>query len=126
MKTMTIILVLLTNLLFAASSVLFKVAVNKIGKFEVTPLKAFLPVVGRFLVSPAFLAGIGAAIVGSACYYLMLARMNLSIAYPLLSLAYLFVVAASIIFLKEPVALPTWIGILFICIGVALVSVKGN
>jgi drug/metabolite transporter (DMT)-like permease len=126
MKAMTVILVLVTNVFFAASSVFFKIAVDKIGKFDFSSIKVFLPLAGRFLISSAFFGGVGAAIVGSACYYIMLSRMNLSIAYPLLSIAYIFVAVASIVFLKETVVLPTWIGILFICIGVALVSVKGD
>lgn len=126
MKAMTIILVLVTNVFFAASSVFFKVAVDKIGKFDFSSFKVFMPIVVRFITSPSFFGGVGTAILGSACYYVMLSKMNLSIAYPLLSLAYIFVAVASSIFLKETVALPTWIGILFICIGVALVSVKGH
>jgi drug/metabolite transporter (DMT)-like permease len=123
---MTVILVLLTNIFFASSSVLFKIAVDKIGKFDLSSVKIFLPIALRFIISPFFLGGVVAGIIGSACYYLLLARMNLSIAYPLLSIAYLFIAVASIVFLKETVTLPTWIGILFICIGVALVSIKAS
>jgi drug/metabolite transporter (DMT)-like permease len=126
MKAMTIILVLATNVSFAASSVFFKVAVDKIGKFDFSSIKVFLPIAGRFISSPPFFGGVGAAIIGSACYYIMLSRMSLSIAYPLLSLAYIFVAVASMLFLKETVALPTWIGILCICIGVALVSMEAR
>lgn len=126
MKLMTVILVLLTNIFFASSSVLFKIAVDKIGKFDLSSVKIFLPIALRFIISPFFLGGVVAGIIGSACYYLLLARMNLSIAYPLLSIAYLFIAVASIVFLKETVTLPTWIGILFICIGVALVSIKAS
>lgn len=126
MKATTVILVLVTNLFFAASSILFKIAVDKIGKFDFSSIKVFLPLTGRFLSSLSFLGGVGAAIAGSAFYYIMLSRMNLSIAYPLLSIAYLFVAVVSMIFLKESISLPTWIGILFICIGVALLSIKGH
>jgi uncharacterized membrane protein len=118
--------VLFTNLFFAASSVFFKLAVDKLGKIELFPLSGFFPMALRFLVSPLFLAGVGASILGSGFYYLMLTRMNLSIAYPLLSIAYVFVAVASIVFLKETITIPNWIGIILICAGVALVSVKGH
>jgi drug/metabolite transporter (DMT)-like permease len=125
MKMLTVILVLTTNILFAASSVLFKRAVDASGAIDFSSFKALLTVAGRFLSSPLFMAGVTAAIAGSATYFLMLSRMNLSIAYPLLSLAYLFVALASMVFLKESIPLSVWIGILFICLGVALVSMKG-
>jgi drug/metabolite transporter (DMT)-like permease len=126
MNLTTIILVFLTNICFAASSVFFKLAVDRVGEFRVFPLGAFLPVAVRFLVSPFFLAGAAAGIAGSGSYYLMLARLNLNIAYPLLSLAYVFVAVASILFLKETLSLPNWLGILLICAGVALVSLRGH
>jgi undecaprenyl phosphate-alpha-L-ara4N flippase subunit ArnE len=124
MNAMTIVLVFLTNLFFAASSVFFKIAVDKVGKFDLTSLAAFMPIALRFLISQSFLLGVASSVVGSGCYYLMLARFNLSIAYPLLSLAYVFVAVASIFFLKESLSLSNWIGIALICAGVALVSLK--
>ena len=124
MNPMTIILVLLTNIFFAASSVFFKIAVDRVGKFDFSSIGVLLPVVGRFLVSGSFLGGVACSIVGSGCYYLMLARLSLSVAYPLLSLAYVFVAIASILFLRETISLPNWLGIVLICAGVALVSLK--
>ena len=126
MKAMTILLVLLTNVFFAASSVCAKLAVDRVGKFELSSVKMALSVGARFLASPLFLAAIATAIVGSLFYYCMLARMNLSIAYPLMSLAYLFVAVGSIVFCKESIPIHAWIGILFVCVGVALVSMKGS
>lgn len=121
---MTIILVVMTNLLFAASSLFFKVAVDKTGNFDLSSAGALLRTAGRFCASPFFLAGVAAGLVGTGCYYLMLARMNLSVAYPLLSIAYLFTAFASIVFLKETIGWPHWLGIGLICAGVALVSMK--
>jgi undecaprenyl phosphate-alpha-L-ara4N flippase subunit ArnE len=124
MKLMTIIFVLLTNIFFAASSVLFKLALNKIGKIEFSSIKDSLSIAVKLVGSPLFFAGIASATVGSGFYYILLSRMNLSIAYPLLSLAYIFVTFGSIIFCKESISLHAWIGIAFVCVGVALVSAK--
>jgi drug/metabolite transporter (DMT)-like permease len=126
MKLMTIFLVLLTNVFFAASSILIKLAVDKMGKLDFSSFKIFVVTVQRFLCSPLYIAGVGVAILGSAAYYLMLSRLNLSIAYPLLSLAYIFVAFGSIAFCKETININVWVGTLFICIGIALVTVKGH
>jgi drug/metabolite transporter (DMT)-like permease len=124
MKPITIILVVMTNLLFAASSVFFKVAVDKTGNFDLSSARALLQTAGRFCASPFFLSGVASGLAGTGCYYMMLARMNLSVAYPLLSIAYLFTAFASIVFLKEAMGWPHWLGIGLICVGVALVSMK--
>jgi drug/metabolite transporter (DMT)-like permease len=124
MKSMTILLVLLTNVCYAASSIFSKLAVDKIGKVEVSSIQIALSVAARFLTSPQFLGAIVAAIVGSVLYFFMLARMSLSIAYPLMSIAYLFVAFGSAVFCKETIPVYTWIGILFVGMGVALVSLK--
>jgi drug/metabolite transporter (DMT)-like permease len=126
MKPVTVLLVLFTNLLFAGSSMFFKVAVDKTGNLEFSSLKVFLRGAWQLLCSPLFLAGVGAGVAGSACYFIMLSRMNLSIAYPLLSLAYLFAALGSIVFLRESIGVSAWTGILFICIGVALLTIKGH
>ena len=124
MKPMTITLVAMTNLLFAASSLFFKVAVDKTGKFDLSSAGALLRTAGRLCTSPFFIYGVAAGVAGTGCYYMMLARMNLSVAYPLLSIAYLFTAFASIAFLKETIGWPHWLGIGLICVGVALVSTK--
>jgi len=119
-----ILLVIVTNVFFAASSVFFKLAVDKIGKFDFSSIAAFMPVAIRFLLSPLFLFGIAAGIAGSACYYVMLSRMNLNVAYPLLSLGYIFVAIASVLFLNESLHLTNWLGIGLICAGIVLITLK--
>lgn len=124
MNPTTIILVAATNLLFAASSLFFKFAVDKTGNFDLSSAGALFRTAGRLCASSFFLGGVAAGVAGSGCYYMMLARMNLSVAYPLLSIAYLFAAFASIVFLKETIGWPQWLGIGLICAGVALVSMK--
>jgi drug/metabolite transporter (DMT)-like permease len=121
---MTILLVILTNLFMAASSLFFKLAIDKVGRLDLTSFAALWPVAVRLAISPLFILGFSAGTVGSICYYLMLARMNVSVAYPLLSIAYVFVAFASVLFLNETIGLPNWLGIGFICLGVALISFK--
>jgi undecaprenyl phosphate-alpha-L-ara4N flippase subunit ArnF len=123
MNGMAVLLIVVTNICYAASSIFFKVGVNGLGHIEVSPAT----IVGlslRLLSSAAFLAGLGAAVAGTACFFLLLSRFNLSYIYPLMSLAYVFVAVGSVVFLKESVSLVNWAGVLLVCVGVALVSLK--
>jgi undecaprenyl phosphate-alpha-L-ara4N flippase subunit ArnE len=124
MKLITVILVLLTNSMFAVSSIFFKLAISRIGDSKFSSLQGSLQAFGRLLSSSLFYSGVVTGLIGSICYYLMLSRMNLSIAYPLLSLAYLFVALGCIVFLKESIGVLTWIGMVLIVAGVAVISVK--
>jgi uncharacterized membrane protein len=123
MNGLAILLILVTNICYAASAIYFKIGVNNLGRVEVS-LATILPLSLRLITSAAFLAGLGAAGAATACYFILLTRFNLSLIYPLLSLAYLFVAIGSIVFLKESITPANWAGVFLICVGVALVSLK--
>jgi undecaprenyl phosphate-alpha-L-ara4N flippase subunit ArnE len=56
----------------------------------------------------------------------VLATLQLSLAYPMVSLGYVLVVLASRVLLKEPVSLARWAAVTLICAGVALVGLGAS
>jgi multidrug transporter EmrE-like cation transporter len=52
----------------------------------------------------------------------VLSRIDLSMAYPLVSIAYIVTAIFSYFIFKENITLIRWIGIITICLGVFLVS----
>ena len=56
-------------------------------------------------------------------YFNALARLDLSLAYPTVSLGYIAVVVFSKIFLKENFSVWRWLALVLICCGVALVGI---
>jgi drug/metabolite transporter (DMT)-like permease len=123
MNSIALILVLATNLCYAASSVFFKLAANQMGQAQIS--FSLLPgLIMRFVTSAYFWYGISAATAGTVCYIYLLSRYNLSYIYPLLSIAYIFVAFAGVFFLKETLSIYAWIGIGAICLGVAMISIK--
>ena len=67
---------------------------------------------------------------GGCCYCLstvlylsVLARLDLSVAYPTVSLGYVLVIIMSKILFKEPVSRSRWMAAGIICIGVVLVGI---
>jgi drug/metabolite transporter (DMT)-like permease len=52
----------------------------------------------------------------------ILSRVELSYAYPLLSLSYAFIILASWLIFKEHISLLRLMGVLFICLGVIMVG----
>jgi drug/metabolite transporter (DMT)-like permease len=68
-----------------------------------------------------------ALIFGAAVLWLVvISRVNLSLAYPVLALGYVITVVASRLFLSEPLTWQKVAGSLVICLGVGLVSWSGK
>ena len=72
--------------------------------------------------NPFVIAGVGAYAAGSIFWLILLSRVDLSYAYPALSLGYVVVTLVSAFFLGEQVSGMRWAGVFVICIGVALLS----
>jgi len=112
-------------LLFAISlsvtgEFLLKAGMNQVGMLSLTP-KDFISGLLRAFSNPRILAGFAIIFSGSLIWLAVLSRADLSWAYPMLSLGYLFVVLTSWFFLGETFSLLKMMGTLFICLGVYLV-----
>lgn len=76
----------------------------------------------RALLSPELLGAGLSLVAGAALWLVVLYRMDVSRAFPFLSLGSVFVVAASRVYLKERVSASRWTGVALIAAGVALVA----
>jgi len=74
------------------------------------------------LFSPWVLAWGACFVVATGLWLVSLSRMEISYAFPLLSLGYPVVAILSMMFLKERVTPARWIAILIITIGVAIIA----
>jgi len=82
----------------------------------------FLGVIPHMLTSPIIILGFLGYFISSLIWLLILSRVELSYAYPMISLGYIFVVFFSWFLFKEPVSLLRWLGVILICVGVSLVA----
>jgi len=98
---------------------LMKYGMMIIGTFSVKELLVkFLPMIFQ----PYVFAGIMCFAVSSVFWLVVLSRIDLSLAYPLVSIGYIVVALFSSVFFSENITLIRWIGILTICAGVFLIS----
>jgi drug/metabolite transporter (DMT)-like permease len=74
------------------------------------------------LFSPELAAAIACIVAGTALWLAVLYRMDVSRAFPFLSLTTVLVMGASRFFLREPVPLHRWAGVVLIAAGIALVA----
>ena len=89
------------------------------GQFPVSKLLVnLLPIVFQ----PYVFIGLICFCISSVFWLAVLSRLDLSLAYPMVSVAYIVTAIFSYYIFKENVSLIRWIGILTICLGVFLVS----
>lgn len=107
-------------LLTVLGQILFKYGMNTIGR--VSSLRDALPKLTQAFLNPYILSGIGIYGFTTLVWLVILSRVKLSIAYPMLSSGYVLSILFSWMLFKESVPKIRIIGAAVICIGVYLVA----
>lgn len=81
-----------------------------------------LSLVTLILGSPWVLLGLTLYGIGAIAWIAVLARLDLSLAYPLLALNFVLITLSSQLFLGETVPTMRWVGMLVICAGIVIVA----
>lgn len=108
-------------LLNAAAQLLLKAGTNAVGHFEFAAGN-IVPVGTRLALQPFILAGIACYVVSLVVWIMGLSRVQVSVAYPMLSIGYLVNALAAWYFFGESVGAMRMTGIGFIIVGVFLVA----
>jgi len=115
-----LLLIVLSVLLAALGQLLLKQGMIKVGR--VSSLASAPSMILTALLNPIVLAGLAIFGVSALSWLIVLSRVKLSIAYPMVSLGYVAVVFFSWLIFKESVKPITIAGCLIIAFGVFLIS----
>jgi drug/metabolite transporter (DMT)-like permease len=116
-----IILLLVTVFLNVAGQYMMKRGMLGVGAIG-GDLSAMIAGLSQAFLHPFVLGGVGAYGVSSICWLILLSRVDLSYAYPALSLGYVLITVVGALWLGESVTALRWTGVAVICVGVILVS----
>ncbi len=118
----TVLALVSINILFnVMGQLLLKTGMNRLGNFQLS-LNALLPVFQRAFLNLYVLMGLGCYVTGFLIWLIVLAKAEVSYAYPLISLGYVLTAVMGWWLLGENV---TWVrisGILITCLGVFIIS----
>jgi multidrug transporter EmrE-like cation transporter len=114
-------LILFGVLLNATAQLLLKAGTNAVGRFEFAA-QNIVPVATRVAFEPHILAGMMCYAVSLVVWIMGLSRVEVSIAYPLLSLGYVINAVAAWYLFGESVGALRAAGIGFIIVGVVLIA----
>jgi multidrug transporter EmrE-like cation transporter len=117
-------LILAGVLLNGLAQILLKEGMRTVGSFSLT-LESLLGVGGQVALNFHILLGLACYGVSVLVWLIVLSRVDVSFAYPLLSVAYIVVALAGRTLFGETVSLARWAGILVICFGVFLITRSG-
>jgi len=123
MSTLLITVLVCAIVFNAMANILIKVGMQDQGSLFANGL---IPAVITILTNPWALAGIISFGLAFVLYSGVLSKLDLSVAYPVMTGAgFLLVLLASIIFFHEQVNAYRLAGIIAICLGISLISLKG-
>ena len=114
-------LILLTDICDTISQLILKSSINRINWHINSVLKAFHLIV-ELLKIPRVWFGILLSGVSLVFWLIALTKADLNLAFSLDSMRYILISGASVIFLKEKVGRRRWAGIMFVVLGITLVT----
>jgi multidrug transporter EmrE-like cation transporter len=114
-------LILAGVLLNAAAQLLLKAGTNAVGHFEFSASN-IVPIGLRLALEPTILGGVACYVVSLVVWIMALSRVEVSIAYPMLSIGYVINAVAAWYLFGESLTALRLTGIGFIVVGVFLVA----
>lgn len=114
-------LILFAVLLNTAAQILIKMGMTSIGHFDFQS-KNFFPILIKMIQTPTLLCGMFIYVFSLGAWLMTLSRVDVSLAYPLTSLGYIFTALVGYYVLHEDMNLTRIFGIFVIMIGVYLVT----
>jgi multidrug transporter EmrE-like cation transporter len=122
-KSLSIALILFTVVTNAAAQIMLKKGMLTLGPLNLS-LSSAVSTVFSVVFSPWVFAGLTMFVVSMASHLIVLSRVQLSFAYPFLSLAYVIVAAYAFYMFGEDVGLARIAGIALICAGTVFISMS--
>ena len=120
--TKAYVLLVVAMLFSSVGNVLLSKGMKQIGEIVDYSPAALMQVFFRTFTSPTIWVGIGSLLVFFVSYLLLLSWADYSFVQPASAFGYAVVAVLSYFLLGETVSATRWIGVFFICAGVALVS----
>ncbi|MFZ5453117.1 MAG: EamA family transporter [Thermodesulfobacteriota bacterium] len=120
-KSVVLALIMLDVFLNVAGQLSLKYGMSQIGNFSVT-LSTLPPVFLKAATNPSVLTGLVFYGLGFLVWLIVLAKAEVSYAYPLISLAYVFTAVLAKFMFGEALSFTRMAGILITCLGVFLIA----
>lgn len=114
---------LLTSIGFAtAGQLLLRAGMQRVGEIRSVAADGLLPLVAEVLTTWQVPLGLAFFGVSSVCWLVTLSRIELSVAYPVVSLGYVLILVFSYTVLGERPSAVTWVGAALVVVGIVTIG----
>jgi Membrane transporters of cations and cationic drugs len=124
MSIRTVLLALSAPAIGTVGQLLLKYVMKGVGPLGLTQLGSPARIIVALLTNPLFLLAAALYALGFVIWLIVLSKMDLSLAYPILALSYFLVPLLSWLLFGEQISVLRWFGIAIICLGVVVVGVS--
>lgn len=114
---------------YVLGTILFTVYGQLILKWKINQMVAFstgysnkIIFLANVLLQPSILSGLASAFIASLCWMMAMTKLNLSTAYPFMSVSFVAVIIVSNFLFNEPIGLLKIIGVAFIVGGICMIG----
>jgi len=121
----SLLLVLMAVVIGVSGQLTLKAGMSQVGPVVIGDAQHIFRVATTVFTNPMVLAGLSLYVVGAVIWLVVLSRLALSFAYPMLALSYAFTPVMAWLVLGEGVPPIRWVGVVVIILGVFLVSRAG-
>lgn len=126
LNVQVIVLIALLLLFDTFAQLAFKIAVTKLGEFPTQNISVIFYYCLQLATNFYVIGGVIALIFALFSWLTLIAKVDLSFAHPMTSLAYATIPLAGTFFLHEPLYWPQMLGIALIVVGVIVISDDRN
>ena len=95
---------------------------KQVGEISTLDARELLRIAGRTLANRWFLVGLFFMAVSFFSFLAVLSWADLSLVLPATSVSFVITTVGAKLFLQERISLSRWVGIVLVCLGVALIS----
>ena len=116
--------ILFTVFTNAAAQIMLKKGMTGVGPLTLGGDETLLGLVFRVVFNPLVFLGLVIFVISMASHLFVLSRVDVSFAYPFLSIAYVLVAVYAHLFLHEMLTWPHIVGIGLICLGTIFIGLS--
>jgi multidrug transporter EmrE-like cation transporter len=118
----TSLLLIFTSIFMGAiGQILLKTGMSKIGYISIK-YSDIIQYAQKAFVSPYILVGILSYMLSMILWLIILSRVELSFAYPMVSAGYIIIIVFSYFILHENISLLRLIGVIMVCMGILFIA----
>lgn len=118
----SLLMILVSISLANGGQICLKLGMNRVGRISAASISNPLETILKIINTPLVLIGLILYALAAIAWLVVLSRVNLSFAYPLLGISYVIILVLSKVILHEQVSPLRWLGAVVIAIGVVVIT----